>query len=369
MDSSYQQIGELISRVRARWRRLLVFRASVRAALTAAAVLIVALAVARLSGRSPNALAALGVVAGLATLVAIVRALWPLRQRPSDKQVARFIEEREPSLDDRLVSAVDVASLSGVVNAPALAGMMLADADRRAAAVEPSAIITGEVLRRAGFQAVGALLLLAAVAWLGRGSARQSADALSLALFPSHVTLEVKPGNARLPVGTPLTIEARLVGNHAPVAAQLQRADEDGWIAADMPQDESGVFRAALEAVSDSFKYRVVAGGFTSPAFEITVARPPRITRIDVEYQYPDGLGLKPRKEEDGGDIYAPAGTNVRLLVHTDREVATGEMSLGAGKSVGLSLGRATRAADDGGGVTGGGADHRARRLLSRPCG
>ena len=132
-----------------------------------------------------------------------------------------------------------------------------------------------------------------------------------------------------------------------------------------MPQDESGVFRTSLEAVAESFKYRVVAGGFTSPSFDITVARPPRITRIDVEYQYPDGLGLQPRKEEDSGDIYAPAGTNVRLLVHTDREVASGEMSLGGGKSVGLSPSRATPAAGDGGRARGV-ADRRTRRFVSR---
>ena len=34
---------------------------------------------------------------------ALVWAFWPLRRVPSDAQVARFIEERAPSLDDRLV--------------------------------------------------------------------------------------------------------------------------------------------------------------------------------------------------------------------------------------------------------------------------
>ena len=207
MDGSYQQIGELIARVRARWRRLLFFRASLTAALTAAVVLLVALGAAYFTGRSPNALAAIGVVAALLALLSISRALWPVRRRPTDKQVARFIEEREPSLDDRLVSAVDVASWSGSADAPAqpgLSGMLLADADRRASLVDPSTIVTGEVLRRAGFQAAGALLVLAAIAYVGRGAARQSVDALSLALFPSHVTLEVKPGNARLRVGDAL---------------------------------------------------------------------------------------------------------------------------------------------------------------------
>ena len=56
------------------------------------------------------------------------------------------------------------------------------------------------------------------------------------------------------------------------------------------------------------------------------------MTRIDVEYTYPPALGLAPRIEEDGGDIYAPAGTDVRLHVHTDRPAATGQMALGGGR-------------------------------------
>ena len=43
MDGSYQQIGELIARVRARWRRLLVLKAAVVAALTVPRSLLVAL--------------------------------------------------------------------------------------------------------------------------------------------------------------------------------------------------------------------------------------------------------------------------------------------------------------------------------------
>ena len=70
------------------------------------------------------------------------------------------------------------------------------------------------------------------------------------------------------------------------------------------------------------FKYRAVAGTLTSPTYSIAVAQPPRVTRIDLEYTYPASLGLKPRSEPDGGDIYAPAGTDVRVRVHTDRPAA-----------------------------------------------
>ncbi len=91
--------------------------------------------------------------------------------------------------------------------------------------IDPAEIVASEVLRRAGIQAVAAVLLLAAVAFFARDKARQSYDALSLALFPAHIVLEVTPGDARVQAGSNLTVEARLVGNQAPVVAQLLRAE------------------------------------------------------------------------------------------------------------------------------------------------
>ena len=82
-----------------------------------------------------------------------------------------------------------------------------------------------ESLRRAGFQAAAAALRAAASCCSSaRGPARQAVDAASLTLFPARVALEVTPGNARIKAGSPLAIEARLVGNRAPVVAQVQIA-------------------------------------------------------------------------------------------------------------------------------------------------
>ena len=84
-------------------------------------MLIVALGAARWTGRSAERPRRDRRVALLLALAGIVRALWPARRVPTDAQVARFIEEREPSLDDRLVSAVDVVSAARAGAAPALA--------------------------------------------------------------------------------------------------------------------------------------------------------------------------------------------------------------------------------------------------------
>ena len=198
------------------------------------------------------------------------------------------------------------------------------------------------LLRRAGVRAAVAALALLVVLFVGRGPAQQAVDAVSLTLLPSRVALEVTPGNARVKVGSPLAIQARLVGNRAPVLAQLQIADGDRWRATEMKTDTPGSFRVSMDAVSASFRYRIVAGAVTSPSYEISVAHPPRVLRIDVDYTYPAGLRLEPRTETDSGDIYAPAGTDVRVHVFTDRPAAKGEMSIVDGAPIALSTDKPT---------------------------
>ena len=194
MEQHQRQIRVLLARVRARWRRLIAFQAAARASLAVSGVLGVALFLTYWTTRSPIALAAIALIALALAAGALVWGLWPAREIPSDARVARFIEETEPSLDDRLASAVDLAAKPGGEARPALAVPMVADAARRVSSIDPAAVVPGRTLQRAGFQAAAAVLLLAAIGFFGRDTARRSFDAVSLALFPSRVALEVIPG-------------------------------------------------------------------------------------------------------------------------------------------------------------------------------
>jgi hypothetical protein len=332
-------IRELIDRVRRRWRALSAFRAAVRAALGAAIVIGVALAASSWTGGAPRVLAVLATITFIVAVGTVVRGLWPLRRVPADAQVARFIEEHAPALEDRLVSAVDVTRSRTKAS---LADLMLRDAAKRVRDLDPETIVAAESLRRAGFQAAASVLALLVILVSGRHIARQAIDAVWLTAFPSRLALEVTPGNAHIKAGAPLVIQARLAGNRAPIIAQVQIADGEGWRGAEMVTDAPGDFRLGMDAVTAPFKYRVLAGTVTSPTYEVTVARPPRVTRIDVDYAYPEGLKLPPRTERDGGDIYAPAGTDVRLHVFTDRPAATGRMALGHGSSIAFAADKPT---------------------------
>src|SRR5438874_1500555 len=134
----YSAIRELIDRVRARWRALCAFQAMVRGALMVAAIVGIAVVAARWTAGAPAVLMTLAAIALTLAVGAAAVSAWPLRRVPQDGAVARYIEERAPSLDDRLVSAVDVAARRA---APGLADAMMADAARRTASVDVDTIV------------------------------------------------------------------------------------------------------------------------------------------------------------------------------------------------------------------------------------
>src|SRR4051812_38120985 len=119
MTEQFRPVQELLDRVRTRWRRLVLFDGVVRGALASAAVIAVALTLTHWTSRAPVALAVIGAAALAGVLASVAWGLWPIRRVPTDRAVARFIEERDSSLDERLVSAVNVNSVERANDRPA----------------------------------------------------------------------------------------------------------------------------------------------------------------------------------------------------------------------------------------------------------
>src|SRR5829696_7042790 len=153
----YEAIHDLLTRVRRRWRARCAMHALVRGALFAAAVIFFAVVAARWTIGAPVVLMLLAGAALILAAGALTWCLFPLRRVPADGTVARYIEERDPSLDDRLVTAVEVARAK---DAPAFAEQMLGDVARRTAEIDIDTIVPSESLRRASFQAAAAVIVL-----------------------------------------------------------------------------------------------------------------------------------------------------------------------------------------------------------------
>src|SRR5438093_10644200 len=141
MSDTHQEIRQLIGRVRARWRALSIFQATVRAALASAAVLVAALVAASWIASAPLALAVGGACALAFAIAAVLWGLAPLRDVPSDARVARFIEERAPALDDRLVTAIDRAAGARRTSPPEFAEPMLARPGAQAKEIDRGSIV------------------------------------------------------------------------------------------------------------------------------------------------------------------------------------------------------------------------------------
>ncbi|MBA3298313.1 MAG: hypothetical protein H0U19_15415, partial [Acidobacteria bacterium] len=265
-----------------------------------------------------------------------------------DRRVARFVEERASrlpgvgSLDDCVVSAVDARAAAA--EHAGFAALIVATATRRLEGIAAHDLVPTGALRSAAAIAVAGGLLLAVAIALGIPPVRGAIETARFRLFPPAITVDVLPGDVRVVGGHSLNIRARVRAEGRDVtqlSPQLvvSAGAEDRTM--EMTRSGNG-FEFEMTSIDRSFRYRVRAGTASSPQFTVTALFPPRVQRIEVRYVYPPFSRLAVREEQDGGDIYAPAGTRVRVRVHADKPLASGQLAMSSGtvslKGVGTTM-------------------------------
>jgi hypothetical protein len=160
-----------------------------------------------------------------------------------------------------------------------------------------------------------------------------AAESAWLMWSPQSIQIEVLPGDTRVPAGGPVRIHAVVrVGGRVLTRLEASLTVSASGSQRTVPMPRRGnEFEFAFQSVDRTFTYRVSAGSRASRDFTVSALFPPKVRRIDAHYEYPSFTGLPPRDEEDGGDLYAPEGTRVRLRIHTDKPVASGTMSISGG--------------------------------------
>ena len=329
MGEPHSELSALIRTVRKRWRATSALRAWSLAAAGAALVLGLALSVQRFVAPDGGPFIALWVAASVAAMVCLGWFVAPLRRPPGEHQVARYIEECCPELEDALVTAV----VQGVAPSSPMNAAVAADAVRRTRDLDLDRIVSRRTLRYAAIRAAAATLILCTVAVFALEPAGRAARVLGLYLFPSHLALEVVPGDARVREGDPLRILVRIPGAVGGIVPVLRVGSGTESREARMDAASDG-FAAVFDHVAESFTYAVTAAGTSSREYAVTVIRPPRVERIDLRYEYPPAFGMQPRQEEDGGDIYGPAGTRVHMVVQADKPVTQAALTLTGGQRV-----------------------------------
>src|SRR6266581_3440081 len=339
----HEELLRKIALVRGRWKVFLWLRGLAWILGVMVASLLIGLLLANSTSISGWALTGLRLVLVAAFVFTVFKALiLPLLRTPTDTQLARFIEEKNPGLEDRLVSAVEAIHKSKTEQI-AFVHLLIKDTLERTKHVR----FRDQVNKRkfSTFAALTAAFAIALVISLYISSLFfpvGSAKLLAGLLKPPNVDsfeLKVTPGDITVPKGSDVTIQAVAMG-FDPQRAQvhLRYANGADWEVSTMevaPQNLP-TFRHLVFNVQESVHYFVDAAGYRSKEFTIDVADLPRVEKLDYAYHYPAYTGLAVKKEENASDMVAPKGTEVEVTVTGSQPLSGGRILFADGKTIAL---------------------------------
>ncbi|MBI4477729.1 MAG: hypothetical protein HY654_11180, partial [Acidobacteria bacterium] len=342
-----EELIQVIGQVRRRWRRKLLLRG---------AALVVGIAGLTLLGSAwslealrfrPAAIIAFRLLA----LAVFATSAWvfcvrPFLRRVTDEQVALYLEEREPSLDAALMSAVESsgASSSRLSESRALVAKLVESALQRSADVGHGQGVERSSTQRFGILLGGIAAALMAVIALGPAYLQHGVRALLVVSrsveASSPYRIEVQPGNVTIPRGADQTVTARLVGFSSTQVELSYRKAPDAPVERLplMAAKNAGEFEGMLIDLPSSVEYFVESNGVSSPVFTLKVADVPYVKRLDLEYVFPKYMGLEPRTAEDAGDIAAPRGTQIRVTVIPTMKTPGGALKINDAANIPLMV-------------------------------
>ncbi|MCA8921251.1 MAG: hypothetical protein KDD82_05545 [Planctomycetes bacterium] len=333
------------------------------AALAAVAILLVDFALDRTLRLSWEARA----VTLLLILTALAAVLWsrlvrPLRVPLGDVELARLVEGAVPSLEWRLLSAVqfsDPGWTPGPHTSRSLADQVVADAAQLAPSVPfGRPVPTAPVVKR-GFQ--GAVVLAAglglavgfpavAKVWFARNVLLSST-----AKWPqdTFLSLEVRweqgtftaahpkdggvpvPSAERLRVARGASLALHVLAEGViPTRVYLDSVAADGtperWVLDQVGEEEVdgrrfARYRTTLDQLAESFRFSVTTGRSdeTLGPFEVEVLRRPWIEGLELRATPPAYTGLEPRSFGlEAGSVALPVGTEVEVRATTSKALA-----------------------------------------------
>jgi len=277
-------------------------------------------------------------VARLCSLLAVLGVfgwflLRPLLKRVDDIRVARYIEEKHPALQDRLVSAVELGNreASSVTPNPILP-LLLRDALHRCRNIQARTLFNPREPLRSGVIALVLVLFFVLLQAFGPEYFQYATLKLYANWFtPQAVSLysiEIEPGNVQVRKGSDQLVTARLIGfDSGPVQLYSRRENAPAWEPSTMePQKGSNQFGFLFLDINERMNYYVQSGNVRSGEFSIAVSDTARVEKIDLTYNFPSYTSLPVRTEENGGEIAALKGTRVEVQAHTNIDAASARL-------------------------------------------
>ena len=334
----------IIRYVRARWRARLAVKGSVRLIAMNVGVFFALAYLMQWSRFTPASI----LFSRLVLAASIVGSIYffivkPLRRRVSDDQVALYLEEKEPSLQTMLISAVESSRAGRHWESSALVEKLVAQAVEKCSEADTARRAEHGPLRANGAIFAGVVTAAILAVLLGPAFFRHALSAMVVmqsieAATPYKIT--VTPGNVSVPKGADQTINAKLAGFSAQNAVVMLRRDPTSQTYEKLPLvlNDKGVFEGIIFGVKTATEYFIDADGVKSSTYTLKVVDVPYVDKLALEYRFPAYTGLEPEKIEDGGDIATLRGTDVKVTITPTMKTKGGRLALNDKVTVPLTV-------------------------------
>jgi hypothetical protein len=321
--NSYESLLLRVRQVRRRWRSQVLVKGVSLFLVSAIALLVLGVWGADLFGFKPAAVWVMRCLTGGTVLFVAWYFLYlPLRVRVSDVQVAQFIEERYPQLEDRLVAAVEYGSQQAEPSS--MIDLLIRDALDKARRVDFSIFLNRRRLAFFGVAGIAAICgLVALLTWetsFFPYGFRNLYAPWTEASIGSFMSITLVPEKAEIVKGADQLIRAQLHGFDSPdVRLYLQPDSSSQWNASVMEPDHRGsTFRYLLLDIRSSLRFYVESKGIRSQIGSLNVIDRAKVDKIDLTYNFPAYTGMPPQVIENEGDISALKGTKINLKIRLD---------------------------------------------------
>jgi len=369
MTNTSTEIRRGLALVRGRLKRLGVIQALLLGATVAGgALLLLMLADHLYELRALTRMLLLGAAALAVAAAAGWRLLRAPAHRPSDVDVALYVERRRPELQGALLAAVEFGSEQSTGSAirSYIVDVLTEEAARKLQLTDLRRLVRLGRVRKPAGACLAVLVLLGLNAALFRDYfARQSRRVLTPWIAPpgpdslglqarsaregfltddlkSPIRFRISPQNIEVPEGGRVEVTAALSRSPLDKPVLLCYRSQDAPFQQLPMRDVQRVYEyaRALEDITRPIEYYVEVGDDASEHHFITVQQRLRVEGFELTYNYPDYLERPPRKiESQVGDISAVEGSKVTVRIKTNHPPASGSLKLTAGGEIPATVG------------------------------
>lgn len=271
----------------------------------------------------------------------LVYLLWKPGKHLKVNDGAAQIEASVPAFEGRAETYIDMKRRN--VRSP-FVSLLAKDATRRAAntpvkSLLPLSEIIGPVVAGSGLLVLAAWLFTAMPSEWRAGMHHLWFGWYKTDILPER-SIATTPGDTKIRLGDSLLVTANARGFEsdfaqlhikrlpAEDAVETGSSTNGNWEIVEMNRQPDGGFSFTLYGVSNPLEYYVSSAFTKSDRYNVEVVIPPKVESIQLSYRFPDWTRQEPVTVAKGDDIAAVEGTQVDLLITTDKPLTHGELIL-----------------------------------------